>query len=73
MVDNRADIVLALIGQCAGSRENLHQTDETEEQEDHPDGLVTLKDIAYFLCHLLILYSLFSTLVIKLSFACGNL
>lgn len=52
MVDNRSNVVLALIRQSAGSREDLHDTDHTEEEEHHPDDLVALEDSAYFLVHL---------------------
>ena len=51
MVGDRADIVLALIGQIAGSREYFHKTDHAEEEEYHPDDLVSFEYIAYLLVH----------------------
>ena len=42
---------MTLVCQTAGSRKNLHNTDHTEEEEHHPDDLVALEYIAYFLIH----------------------
>ena len=51
MIDDRTDIILALIGESAGCGEHLDDAHHTEEEEDHPDNLVSLEDISYFLIH----------------------
>ena len=45
-------IVLALVCQVTRSREYFDDTDHTEEEEYHPDDLVTLEEVANFLIHI---------------------
>ena len=40
-----------LIGQITRSREHFDDADHTEEEEYHPDDLVSLEDIADLLVH----------------------
>ena len=54
MVGYGADVVLALVRQSAGSREDLHNTNHTEEEEHHPDDLVALENPAYLFIHTLL-------------------
>jgi hypothetical protein len=53
VVGDRTYVVLALIRQSAGSREDLHDTDHTKEEEDHPDDLVAFENVAYLFVHIL--------------------
>jgi hypothetical protein len=50
---DRPHIVLALVCQVTRSREYFDDTDHTEEEEYHPDDLVSFKDVSYFLVHIL--------------------
>jgi hypothetical protein len=52
MENDRSHIVLALVCQVTRSREYFDDTDHTEEEEYHPDDLVSFKDVSYFLVHI---------------------
>ena len=51
MIEYGAHVVLRLEGQRTRSRENLYHADDAEEEEHHPDGLVSLEKITYFYVH----------------------
>jgi hypothetical protein len=53
MIGYRTHVVLTLIRQSAGSREDLHDTDHAEEEEHHPDDLVALEEITDSIVHIL--------------------
>ncbi len=59
MADDRCHIVSSLVRQGAGGRIYLYDAYHTEEEEDHPDDLVSLEYVTYALVvHFFIVLSL---------------
>jgi hypothetical protein len=52
VLEDRVHIVLALVRQRARSREHFDDADEAQEEEYHPDDLVSLKQIPNLYIHL---------------------